>query len=219
MPSVYLVNPSRRRKRKSATTSTKKRRRVRARRARSLRRNPIGFAAANPRRRRRSVRRSFRRNPSGILRGFSLKGSVMPALVGAGGAIGADLAMGYLPIPDAMKTGPVRPLVRLGLAVGVGIAAGAMFGRDIGNKVTLGGLTVVGYDTAKSFLLQNMPQLPLAGVGEFPLMEYATPGMGALIDVDAGMGSLVDESSISGMGELVDESSISGMGAIFDPMY
>ncbi len=207
---VLLVNPSSRKKKRRSMSALqakyfgKKKRRSPKRRStvRSLRRNPIGFAA-NPRRKRRH---SFRRNPIAGLRGMSLQGTVLPTVIGAGGAILTDLAMGYLPIPDTLKTGALRPVVRAGAAVGIGLLVGMFTSKATGNKIMAGALTVVAYDTIKGFLATNVPQLPLSGVGEFPLMEYANNDMG----------NLVDESSIDGMGELVDESSIDGMGAMFD---
>lgn len=220
---VLVVNPSKRPKKRRTMSALqrkyfgkkKKRSSVKRRvKTRSYKRNPIGLAA-NPRRKRRSVRR----NPIGGLRGFTLQGTVMPTMIGAGGAILTDLAMGFLPIPDTLKTGALRPLVKAGAAVGIGFLVGMLTNKATGHKAMAGGLTVVAYDAAKTFLQQNVPQLPLAGVGNYPMMEY-TRGMGALLDEQAyDMGNLVDESSIDGMGNLIDESSIDGMGALLDPDY
>ena len=218
---VLLINPARRPKKRRTMSALQKKyfgKRSRTKRkskskALSVRRNPIGFST-NPR---RKARRSYRRNPIGMgaLRGFSLQGTVMPTMIGAGGAILTDLAMGFLPLPDAMKTGAMRPLVKAGAAIGIGFLVGMVTNKATGNKAMAGGLTVVAYDSLKSFLQKNVPQLPLAGVGEYPFMEFSSNNMGALIDVDS-MGNLVDENSIDGMGELVDENSIDGMGALID---
>ena len=204
---VLLINPANRPKKRRTMSALqakyfgkKKRRSPKSRvKTRSYKRNPIGFAA-NPR---RKSRRSYRRNPIGALRGFSLQGAIMPTMIGAGGAILTDLAMGFLPIPNTMKTGAMRPVVKAGAAIGIGLLVGMVTTKATGSKAMAGGLTVVAYDAIKGFLQQNMPQLPLAGVGEYPLMEYAGSDMGALIDT-SGMGNLVDENSINGMGALID---------------
>lgn len=170
-------------------------------------------------------RRRARRNPD---TGGMLMRTLFPTMVGAAGAIGTDIAMGFLPLPDTLKTGALRPVVKGVAAVGIGWVAGLLTNKGIGNKVMAGALTVVIYDTVRSFLLRTVPALPLGQTDEFPVLEFAGSGyptqdMGAMIPVaDGSMGELVDESSIGfaddddmsalietdSMGELVDESSI-----------
>ena len=172
--------------------------------SRPTRRNPSKLSGA-PRR--------YRRNPDGGM----LVRTLFPTMIGAGGAIVTDVVMGFLPLPAMFKTGVMRPVVKGAAAFGIGLLAGMVAGKRIGNQVMAGALTVVAYDSLKTFLQKAMPALPLGQTEEYPMLEFAgngDDGMGAFID--DGMGELVDESSVDGMGtyidndlgELVDESTV-----------
>jgi hypothetical protein len=178
MEQLLLVNPSpKRRKRRlpprgpggqflkrgSRRTASRKRRR----------RNPIPGASvipANPvrRHRRRSVSRGMsrrrRRNPSGG-RGFlgALTAPLMPAVVGAGGAIANEVAFKFLPLPANLKTGMIGTLARAAVAVGVGMALDRVAGRRIASQMTAGALTVLAYGQLRSVLATAAPNL----VGEY----------------------------------------------------
>ena len=151
-------------------------------------------------------RRHYRRNPVGGIMG-TLQSSVMPVAIGAGGALLTDLAIGYLPLPDTVKTGMMRPITRGGVAIGLGIIAGMLTSKATGAKVMAGALTVVVYSEVKAYLQTNMPKLPLSGVEEYPALEFAGYGNYGLQD---DMGELLDNSG--GMGELLDDSSMNGVG-------
>jgi len=183
---------------RAAATTTHKRRR---------RRHTAVAATTHKRRRRRSSAkvassagrklRQYRRNPDKFsLKGF-FKQSLMPSAIGAGGALGLDLVLGYLPIPDTMKTGAMRPIVRIAGAVGIGMLAGMIAGKRTGEQVGAGALTVVLYDTLKGYAKTAMPTLPLSGVGDdYPSLEYVSPAINA-----GPMGEYVDD----GMGLYVGE--------------
>ena len=121
---VLLVNPRRRRR---APTRRRPRRKVAARRRpatkkRRRRRNPIGPYArngmgmyvSNPRRRRRrsptrkraTARRRYRRNPT-TMKGI-INVLVMPAATAGAGALALDILWGFVPVPQEIKTGPMR---------------------------------------------------------------------------------------------------------------
>lgn len=116
-----------------------------------------------------------RHNPMGFRLGsmktFSRE-TLMPSVIGGAGALGLDILLGVLPIPDNFKAGPLRPVTRVAGAIGLGLAAGMMVKRQTAHQVVAGALTVVLYDTMKSYLSQ------MAG-GKIPgLGIYEIPGIG-----------------------------------------
>ena len=187
MAELMLVNP-RRKKRRSGG---RRRRKMSAlqrqyfgggrKRRRSHRRSRVAALASAPvaarrshRRRRvgsaRRSRRSFRRMGLGGGRGFSIRGitnQLFPAGVGAVGALGVDIAMGYVrPMLPAGMSGPlIDPLIKIGGAIGVGWIAGQVMGRRFGDQATAGALTVVMYDIIKGFVRQAAPGLVSEYVG------------------------------------------------------
>lgn len=194
---VLIVNPSAR---------PSKRGKHRARNAKGhfikARSNPSshrGKSKIKRKRRHAAKSRRVRRNPSGGM----MTRTVMPVAIGAGGALLADLALGFVPLPDMLKTDTMKPIVKLGAAVGIGMIARKVAGRDTGNKVMAGALTVVAYGVARDFLQKHVPSLPLGDMHAYPVLEYANPGVGELMWADGGVGDLVDDSA---MGALVDTS-------------
>lgn len=112
---------------------------------------------------------------------FSVKGltgSVMPAVIGAGGAILTDVAMAYLPIPAALQSGVLNILTRAAVAVGVGYAAGAVAGKQLGKEVAAGGLIVVAYSGLKQALAPTLGAniKGLSGLADFGDYRAAIPG-------------------------------------------
>lgn len=192
---LMLVNPKRR----------KKRRKTRVKR----RRNPV---AANPRRRKRRyvAKRRYRRNPA-RRGGFKITGiirnTLAPAAMAAGGAIGLDLIMGYLPIPIAMKTGPMRHVIKGAAAIGMGMLAANFVSKQTAETFTSGALTVVMYNAGREMAARFAPNIQL---GEYmnndnSLGYYGAgydPGEMAALDLessdyldydDSGMGATIYE--------------------------
>ena len=95
--------------------------------------------------------------------------------MGAGGALGLDLLLANVPLPPAMNTPAVRPVIRIAGAVGIGMVAGMFATRKTAEQVGAGALTVVLYDTIKEFLSRTMPQLRL---GEYNTgLEFVNPAL------------------------------------------
>jgi hypothetical protein len=96
---------------------------------------------------------------------------IVPAATGAAGALGVDIAMGYIrPMLPAGFSGPmIDPLIKIGGAIGVGWVAGQVMGRRFGEQVTAGALTVAMYDIIKGFVRQAAPGLisEYVGVGYY----------------------------------------------------
>lgn len=165
---LMVINPIRRRHKRRKSTP-KRRASSRRRRVTRVRRNPIalpfGFSSGGRkvRRRRRSrgriravARRSYRRISSTGMGGF-VTGKLLPAAIGAGGALALDMAWGYLPIPDTLKSGPLAPLARIAGAVGIGMAVRAIAGKRMGEEAMNGAITVTLYDLAKGYMTVAAP--------------------------------------------------------------
>lgn len=158
---IFKANPVRRRKRRTHHRA----------RARSATRTVY---MTNPRRRRRSstgkrrvARRSFRRNPTGGLAMGKLSALIMPA-VGVGlGAIGAEVIMGYLPIPANLKTGVAREVTKGAVGIAAGWAIGKVLRQPrLGRFIQFGAVVIATHDAAKAFLASRLTNVPgLNGMG------------------------------------------------------
>lgn len=217
---MILVNPRAAKRRRAAVTRV--RRNPRRRRTMSAlqakyfgkgRRRAVTRAARNPKparrhtRRRASVRR-YRRNPT--LGGYARRArsmigenfvgrTLLPSAVGGAGALGLDVALALLPLPDSLKTGTMNIVTRLAGAIGIGLLSKAIVGPRFGEQAMAGALVVTFYDGFKQALTTYAPAVPLAGLGWMnPALsvgdgmgvyvdrDYTNPGMG-----DDGMGSYV----------------------------
>jgi len=174
---VMLINPRKRRSTRRKSTSRKRRRP-------SVRRNP-----APRRRRRRSPTgasrraRRVRRNPAprGIV--GKVNSAMMPAVQGAGGAIGLDLLMGYVPLPASISTGMTRHLVKGVGAVAMGYLASMIVRPKTAQNMMQGALTVTIHDATREMIQNTMPSIQLgwvnsgyyAGSDMSAYLDYATP--------------------------------------------
>lgn len=220
MESIFLVNPRRKKRRKgrmpaglarywasrrSGGKTRKRRRKARAVMAnprrrrrharvhrRARRRNPIFSAPKRHRRRARAVFRRSRRRHRNPFSVSGLKGQLMPAAIGAGGAIALQIAYGYATpyLPAQLQTGYLPALVKLAGAIGLGMVAGKFLGREKGKEVTLGGLTVVLVGVITPLIAQAVPSLGLSGFGGGDYIPYSRPGVGAYMRNPKAMGRL-----------------------------
>lgn len=200
MAELMLINP-RKRRRKAKKTSAKKRGKRRTMTAlqrkyfgkRKTKRVATVAKKSSKRRRRYSVtatkRRKYRRNPASggrfNIQSFS-RNTLMPSAIGAAGALGLDILMGFLPLPPAMKVGPMRTVVKIAGAVGIGMLAGTFVKRSTAEQIAAGAITVALYDTLKGVVQVAMPTLQLGEndiFTEYPSLAYA--GAGQTVD---GMG-------------------------------
>jgi len=182
------ARPSRRKASKGTKTMSRNRLGRFVRRARKPRRTQVAVFNANPIRRARSRRRTrrsapaliaFKRNPSrrhhrrasamrrrsyrrnpieggkGNLRIMSL---VVPAAGIAAGAIGTELAMGYMTfIPANLTTGAMRHVTKGAIGLGLGYLVGHFVNRKAGEAFALGALTIAMHDAGKEALLAAVP--------------------------------------------------------------
>lgn len=212
MSELMLVNPRRRKRRAGA----KRRRKMTAKqlqyfgpkRRRHRRRRAAVSLLANPRRhhRRRSRRvHHMRRNPRRLSGGgrFSVRrfmnDALIPAGIGAVGALGVNIALGYITpsLPVSLQSGIMNTGVKIAGAVAIGMAAGMVAGKRFGEQAMAGAITVTLYDLLKGYAASAMPTLPLSGYH----MGWVSPAyqVGEYVGVDRsytgmhGMGMYVGE--------------------------
>lgn len=191
---LMVINPVRRRKRRSMSAK-QKRYFGKRRRTTRVRRNPVAVAApySAPRRRRRSSRRTVARARSYYRRARSsnfgqfLSSTLIPASVGAAGALALDMAWGRLPIPDNLKSGPLAPLVRIAGAVAIGYGVSAIAGKKFGDEAMAGAVTVTLYDLMKSYMAPSVPATPASVSAFVDGLGYNTAARGA------GLGMFVND--------------------------
>lgn len=204
MPLLYTVNPSSRtkakrkapmRRRKTATrrratrqvavfrANPVRRRRRRVTRRRSFARNPVAVRANPIRRRRRktSIRR-FRRNPSARSSAVSIGKMLIPAMSIGAGAVGAEILMGYLPIPASFKTGALRHVTKGAVGVAAGLIIGKVFKmKRLGNYFALGAVAIATHDFLKEVIASRASGINTSGFGQYvrgPRGQFGGRGMG-----------------------------------------
>lgn len=184
-PIAALANPRRRRRRRATALAAPRRRR-------RVRRHAV--ALHNPRRRRRSyarvMRRRRRHNPRGAF-AFSPRGALralIPAGIGAAGAVALDIAMNYVPLPAQFQSPLWKNAARIIGALGVGYLSSFALGKERAKIVTVGALTVAAYGVLRDVIAQNFPSIGLSGIQTYDMsdlrMGYTNPapmleGMGA----------------------------------------
>lgn len=176
------------RRRSTARSSAPKRR--------ASRRRSGGWKITSTRTASRAGRALRYRRPNPI---SFLTNTLMPSVVGGAGALALDVAIGALPLPPALKTGPMAPLVKVAGAVGLGMLASKMVNRRIGEQIAAGALTVQVYNFAKAQLIK-------LGAGKIPgLSMYPDGYMGEYVS-GSEMPSLGYTDSGMQVGEYVDDS-------------
>ena len=171
LPAIVTVNPMAKRRRHRAHSAHRRHHR---RHTNTFRRRHK-VRAHNAFRRRHRHRRS---NP------FSLRGAMgefTPALYGAAGGVGLDIALAYIPLPAALQSGYANSAVRIAGAIGLGALAGMAFGRRTGALVGAGALTVQLYSILRGIAQSTIGASVkgLSGLADFKDYSLAGPGMGA----------------------------------------
>jgi len=201
----------RRRKRRSAAIATPAVRR----RRRSVRR----VRASNPRRSRRTVRVSRRRRArrySNPLNFRGLTGHLMPAVIGAAGALASDVAVGYVAkyLPTMLTTGVARYAVRAAGVFGFSMLAGKVIGKSKSDTILAAGLTILAYQAMKELLAQYVPSITPMGDFEEVTLGYIDPAMtvGALDYNGAGAYQNFDDGTGANMTQQINGYQMEGMG-------
>ena len=108
-----------------------------------------------------------------------------PAIGIAAGAVGSEVVMGYLPIPENLKTGVMRPLTK----GAVGIVGGMVLSKvlkqkRLGNYFMLGAVVIAAHDFMKEMISKSAPGVKFGQyMPSYPGLGYANaaemvPGMG-----------------------------------------
>lgn len=217
MAEMLLVNPRHRRRRRAhkRVRVTRVRRNPRRGAARVMTPAQSRFFAPRPRSRRRSARRrastvgrSLRSYTRGLNMGSFLSNNVIPAGVGAAGALGLDLALGYFShlLPPSLQQGPLQIGVKIAGAVAIGMIAGSLAGKKFGEEAMSGAITVTVYDIIKTLAKKNFTSLPLSGgfgwvspayqVGAYVGSDqpFGTPGIGSYVGSDSAYDGIRDPS-------------------------
>lgn len=90
----------------------------------------------------------------------------MPAAQAGAGAFALDVLWGYVPIPETIKSGPMRHVAKGLGAVVLGTVVGKIGNRKMGDTMALGALTVVFHSAFRELSAQYMPNIP-TGVGYY----------------------------------------------------
>jgi len=170
MGQLMLVNPRKRR----VTRKKPARKVIAKRRSAPVRRPRKGTATRVVRRRRNPIR------SKGIV-----ANQLTPALTAASGALGLDIILGFMPIPETLKSGPFRHIIKGVGAIGMGMLASNIVSKKTAEQMTTGALTVVMHSAMKEVAQTAMPNLQLGyynpgypvGVGEYVGLN----GVGAYI--------------------------------------
>ena len=108
----------------------------------------------------------------------TIKTLVMPAATAGAGALVLDMLWGYVPIPDQIKSGPMRHVAKGLGAVVLGAIVGKVANRRMGDTMALGALTVTFHAAFRELTAQYAPGLTLG---------YYSAGANAGYDPQLGM--------------------------------
>jgi hypothetical protein len=103
---------------------------------------------------------------------------VMPAATAGAGALALDILWGFVPVPEQIKTGPMRHVAKGLGAVVLGQLVGMVGTRRMGDTMAMGALTVVFHSAFREMTAQFMPGVPLgyysagANAGYDPQLGY-----------------------------------------------
>lgn len=136
-------------------------------------------------------------------------GIVGDLMLGAGGAAGAlalDVILGYVPLPDSLKTGLPRHGIRAAGAIGLGYVASRLLGRQKGMVVGMGALTVVMYGFLKDMVKQYSPiALPGLDGWDDGYNDVQLGYVDAAPQLEAGAGAYMEDGGIDvGAGAYMD---------------
>lgn len=194
-------NPRRRHRRAAATTTHRRRRRRVSVRARRNPRAVSVVARRNPRRRRRAMAGGGALSVSAIRSGGILKSTVLPAAIGAGGAIALDAMYALLPIPATLKAGTFAAPVKAAAVLGIGVLASRFMPRQrrLIQEAVAASLTIQSYNFVKAQVQKMFPALKLAEYinGYDPMLaEYVQAGQ-FLPDIGSGVGEYISGAGIA----------------------
>lgn len=132
--------------------------------------------------------RRVRRNPLSLGRSAGkITSALMPAAIGAGGALALNLGWQKFAasLPASIQTGIGATAAQIALSMLLGVGAGMAFGKNVGNQVAAGAITVTIFGLAQSYMNGT------AGTGT---------GIGASNASYNGAGAYYGASGVAGLG-------------------
>jgi len=145
--------------------------------------------ASNPHHKHRRSRRHS--NPLSLPKMGGIEHQLVPALIGGGGAIGVDIGLAYLSpyLPAFLQSGWGRILAQVGGAVGIGLVAGKIGGRDTGKAAMAGALVITAYSALRQVLAPTLGTSikGLSGLADFS--DYTPTNWSGGYAVGANMGA------------------------------
>lgn len=169
---MLAANKAKRSGKKAAKKSASKPRKVKAKKSSPKKTKTAKRAGAAPRKSKskgpKTMKKSKRKS-SGSRK--QMLASVIDAAkggaVGGVSALGLDVVMGNLPLPDKLKTGPGGVATRAALSVVGGMAIGHLTkNQKAGRDATVGMLSVTVRDSARSVIQTKFPSVQLGALAD-----------------------------------------------------
>lgn len=175
---LMVINPARRRGKKK---TTRKRRKSRAR-VTTARRNPVRRRRSPARRtsyaRRNPVRRRSRRRSGGKMTMTKMvQNTIVPAGIGAIGAVALDVLWGLAPIPAQFKTGMLGTGVKVGGILVLGFVGSKVLPKKYVDVTVAAAVTIAIFQAVRGMVQQTIPTLPLSEyISEYPNLDFINAG-------------------------------------------
>jgi hypothetical protein len=154
--------------------------------------------ASNPHHKHR--RRPHHSNPLSLPKMGGIEHQLVPALIGGGGAIGVDIGLAYLSpyLPAFLQSGWGRILAQVGGAVGIGLVAGKIGGRETGKAAMAGALVITAYSALRQVLAPTLGTSikGLSGLADFS--DYTPTNWSGGYAVGANMGAYMQQGAYLG---------------------
>ena len=152
----------------------------------------------NPRRKHHSRRRRHS-NPRFSVRGITSQ--IMPAAIGAGGALALDVILGYASpyLPTMFKSGYAKHATRIVGALGVGFLAKTFLQGSKGAAAAEGALIVAVYKLLTDVLVSYAPASLTVGLGDYEevSIDNTADQIGAYMDPASRLGAYLPDGSLS----------------------
>ncbi len=103
---------------------------------------------------------------------------LLPSATAGAGALALDILWGFVPVPENIKTGPMRHVAKGLGAIVLGQLVGMVATRRTGDTMAMGALTVVFHSAFREMTAQFMPNVNLgyysagANAGYDPQLGY-----------------------------------------------
>jgi len=197
-------------KKKSKRKSVSKKTRSEVRSMKNIKHHVAGYYP-NPVRKHMKKRR---RNPIGKMGLPSVKSVkdnlLVPAAVGAVGAVVIDIVAGYLPLPASMTVGNMRYVRKAAVIIALGVLAGKVVGKKQADMAVVGGLTVMFHGIVKDFATKNFAGvMPMAGMDDLSGVDLYSPGLLSGDDVDM-LNQYMPADRMAGMDAYFEASGMNG---------